>query len=95
MQAFAQKPKATQKSAAARAAICSRTRFGESHDFSPLHPTLPVNLQAKLRVSTPGDIYELEADRVSEQVMRMPEPQLRHPCPCGGGCPKCQAKQPD
>jgi hypothetical protein len=31
-------------------------------------------LQAKLRITEPGDIYEHEADRVAEQVMRMPEP---------------------
>jgi len=31
-------------------------------------------LQAKLRIGQPGDIYEQEADRVAEQVMRMPEP---------------------
>jgi hypothetical protein len=30
-------------------------------------------LQAKLRIGQPGDIYEQEADRVAEQVMRMPE----------------------
>ncbi|CAG0986622.1 hypothetical protein METP2_02313 [Methanosarcinales archaeon] len=29
-------------------------------------------LQAKLKVGQPGDIYEQEADRVAEQVMRMP-----------------------
>src|SRR3989304_5445433 len=28
-------------------------------------------LQTKLRVNEPGDIYEQEADRVAEQVMRM------------------------
>ncbi len=32
-------------------------------------------LQNKLRVGHPGDKYEQEADRVAEQVMRMPEPQ--------------------
>ena len=32
-------------------------------------------LQAKLKVGQPNDIYEQEADRVVEQVMRMPEPQ--------------------
>ncbi|TFG42384.1 MAG: DUF4157 domain-containing protein [Bacteroidia bacterium] len=31
-------------------------------------------LQAKLRIGQPGDTYEQEADRVAEQVMRMPEP---------------------
>jgi len=31
-------------------------------------------IQAKLKVSKPGDAYEQEADRVADQVMRMPEP---------------------
>lgn len=30
-------------------------------------------LQAKLKVGQPGDIYEQEAERVAEQVMRMPQ----------------------
>jgi hypothetical protein len=47
-------------------------------------------IQTKLAISTPGDEYEQEADRVAEQVMRMPEPQLQRACPCSGGCPKCQ-----
>ncbi len=32
-------------------------------------------LQAKLRIGAPGDVYEQEADRVADAVMRMPEPQ--------------------
>ena len=67
-----------------------------AHDFSqiPVHPKSPARVQAKLTVSSPGDIYEQEADRVSEQVMRMPEPQLQRACACGGGCPKCQTEKP-
>lgn len=34
-------------------------------------------LQAKLRVSRPGDISGKEADRTAEQVMRMPEPWVQ------------------
>jgi uncharacterized protein DUF4157 len=34
-------------------------------------------IQAKLRIGEPGDIYEQEADRVAEQVIRMPEPALQ------------------
>src|SRR5258706_10363014 len=33
----------------------------------------PMTLQTKLTVNKPGDRYEQEADRVAEQVMRMPE----------------------
>lgn len=34
-------------------------------------------LQAKLTVGAPNDIYEQEADRVADAVMRMPEPQIQ------------------
>src|SRR6478672_9140162 len=63
------------------------TRAG--HDFGqiPVRVKSPANMQAKLMVNTPGDIYEQEADRVSEQVMRMPDPRLQPACACGGGCP--------
>jgi hypothetical protein len=37
---------------------------------------LPV--QTKLSISEPGDIYEQEADRVADQVMRMPEHPVQH-----------------
>ena len=68
-----------------------------AHDFSPmpLHPNKSRNIQAKLMVSSRGDIYEQEADHVSEQVIRMSEPQLQRACPCDGGCPKCRTQQRD
>ncbi|KAF5424184.1 MAG: protein of unknown function (DUF4157) [Candidatus Methanocomedens sp.] len=34
-------------------------------------------LQAKLRIGQPGDMYEQEADRVADEVMRMPEPGVQ------------------
>ena len=34
-------------------------------------------IQAKLKIGLPGDIYEQEADRVADEVMRMPEPQVQ------------------
>ncbi len=37
-------------------------------------------LQAKLRIGQPADMYEQEADRVAEQVMRIPEPKVQHKC---------------
>lgn len=69
-------------------------RFG--HDFSriPIHPPPAAGaIQTKLAINQPGDIYEQEADRVSEQVMRIPEPQQQ--CACGGGYPRCQTEQLD
>jgi hypothetical protein len=37
-------------------------------------------LQAKLRIGQPNDIYEQEADRVAEQIMRMPDPAPQRKC---------------
>ena len=34
-------------------------------------------IQAKLRIGQPNDVYEQEADRVADQVMRMPEPAVQ------------------
>lgn len=39
------------------------------------------NIQTKLEVSTPGDQYEQEADRVAERVMRMPATGPSQPRP--------------
>src|SRR5829696_4484536 len=70
------------------------TASGFAHDFSriPVYTKPPVQVQAKLMVNTPDDIYEQEATRLADQVMRMPEPQLQRACPYGRECPKCQAE---
>ena len=43
------------------------------HHFATSVP----RVQAKLKIEQPGDKYEQEADRVAEQVMRMPEPRVQ------------------
>lgn len=69
----------------------------------PLIPSRSAGIQTKLTVTTPGDAYEQEADRVAEQVMRMPgaaispEPPasaggLQRACDCGGSCENCKNK---
>ncbi len=52
-------------------------RFG--HDFSrvPVHTAVPMMIQPKLTIGRPDDKYEQEADRVAEQVMRMPNPTIQ------------------
>lgn len=53
---------------------------------------LPLFLQPKLAISQPGDPDEQEADRVAEQVMRMPEPSVQRTCAtCAAGGPPCPA----
>lgn len=34
-------------------------------------------IQAKLKIGQPGDKYEQEADQLAEEVMSMPEPEVR------------------
>ena len=70
------------------------SRFG--HDFSriPVYSSHSPVLQTKLMVNQPGDQHEQEADRVAEQVMRMPVPQLQRACDCGGSCAMCQTEEP-
>ena len=70
-------------------------RFGADFTWVPTHPPVAGAIQTKLAINEPGDEYEQEADRVSEQVLRMSEPHLQRTCACGGGCAKCQMKQPD
>jgi hypothetical protein len=45
-------------------------------DFSqiPVHGKTRVGIQPKLTIDAPGDVFEQEADRVAEHVMRMPQP---------------------
>ena len=61
----------------------------------------PLWIQTKLAVNQLGDRYEMEADRVADQVVRKPsaparitalhaEPAVQRKCACGGSCSKCQ-----
>lgn len=52
-----------------------------SHDFSriPVHASSPVNIQTKLAVSSSADPHEVEADRVAEELMRLPESNGHEP----------------
>jgi len=53
---------------------------------------VPLFLQSKLTISQPGDSSEQEADRVAEQVLRMPSPAVQRQCEaCAGGGPPCPA----
>lgn len=70
---------------------------GSSYDLSqvPVRATAPVMLQAKLTISSPGDVYEQEADHVADRVMRMSETARHGACACGGTCPSCHAGAPN
>jgi len=66
------------------------------YDFSriPLYPPITRPIQAKLAINKPGDKYEQEADRISEHVMRVPDPQLHRPSACDGTRCEGQTQQP-
>src|SRR5262245_57129436 len=53
---------------------------------------LGKSLQTKLRINQPGDAYEQEADRVAEQVMRMPDPTVDTKASLGRETPVVQRK---
>lgn len=38
---------------------------------------IPIGLQPKLSIGTPSDRYEMEADRIADQIMRMPAPAIQ------------------
>lgn len=61
----------------------------------------PMPIQCSLKINTPGDRYEQEADQVAGQIMRTPESQpQRNTCTCGrpaapdGLCTECRRRQP-
>lgn len=48
--------------------------FGRIPVFAKANPSPPPDVTSTIAVSQPGDPYEREADRVADQVMRMPDP---------------------
>jgi len=68
-------------------------RRGNQTARLPESPQAALILQSKLHVGVANDEYEREADHIADDVAHMPEPPVRHPCPCGGGCPRCQSEQ--
>lgn len=63
----------------------ARPNDASSLDFSqvPVRDVQATGIRTKLDVSATGDMHEQEADRVAEQVMRMPPSTRQHPCACG------------
>jgi hypothetical protein len=61
-----------QRSSVDKAGTTTVPRFG--HDFRKvrIHDAVPITIQTKLSISQPNDIYELEADRIADQVLAAP-----------------------
>ena len=91
-QAIQQSLQANAEELNAASATTASTRI--AHDFSriPLRPKARARIHLKLAVGTPGDLYEQEADRVAEQVIRMPVPKLRGACNYKGEGPECSVE---
>ena len=61
-----------------RAAIPSSAHTHQRGQFAAVRQILRnPRLQTQLTIGAPDDIYEQEADRVADEVMRMPEPQVQ------------------
>jgi hypothetical protein len=65
---------------------------GRGNFFAPANRAAVPSVQTKMTVNKPGDKFEQEADRVAEQVMRMPEPQVQQQA-CSS--PSCQKENED
>ena len=54
-------------------------------------------VQAKLKIGSPNDVYEQEADRVADRVIRMPDPAVQRKCAAcesgGAGCGECAKEE--
>jgi len=92
MLSFGQRKKGSPEVTPARTPVPARARFaqgpvGHSTDGLPaaignqavLRMLRNGTLQTKLEVNTPGDKHEREADRVADEVVRMPLPAMSRP----------------
>lgn len=64
-----------------------------SADFRriPLHSEPSLRLQPRLKIGSPADAYEREADRIAGRVMGLAGPPAGRSCSCGGACPECRS----
>jgi hypothetical protein len=60
----------------ASSATKSSAWFAPEFNRIPVHASGHSNIQPKLQVNAPGDIYEQEADRVTNQVLRQKTPEI-------------------
>ncbi len=67
--------KAIDKSSSLTANPGAKGHFSGQRGFSA--ETRRAQIQTKLRIGQPGDKYEQEADRVADELMRMPDPAVQ------------------
>src|SRR5262245_20647916 len=97
--------KSTQK-VASRSRV-SQGRIEPENRATPVHPLLRLQssignqavsrlIQAKLQRSEPGHACKRKADRMLDQLMRMPGPVIQRTCSAcaaGADCPQCQTEK--
>src|SRR5262245_2391456 len=86
LQIYGEEPKAGSTAAAS-------PRFRNDFSQITVHPPTTGAIRTKLAINEPGDEHEQEANRIADQVMRMPEPQRRRTCAGSGECPRCRKEQ--
>lgn len=98
------KKTASRQTTAFKSRNSARAQFGESREANSHHKLqqmignhtsqVELQLQPKLTVNTPGDMFEQEADRIADQVMRFPETRPQSASACNGGCSQHEVTQP-
>src|ERR1700730_5491172 len=85
----------THKPKAAPAAENPKTsaRAPQAPAFNPVWAQLALSIQPKLAISAPDDPFEREADRVADQVMRMPDRPPAAERPVVSSAPEGKAKR--
>ena len=76
-QAVQRLPRNDAEQGAMNAASRASPRFVHNFCRISVYPKGHTESQPKLKVSTPGEIYEQEADRVADQLIRMPDPRVQ------------------
>ncbi|MGH8480722.1 MAG: DUF4157 domain-containing protein [Gammaproteobacteria bacterium] len=86
--ALARAPGATLEPGAAtllqRKCACGRPATTLAGECADCQREETIGLQAKLAVGASGDPYEIEADRIADDVMRMADTAVPSPMPAGG-----------
>jgi hypothetical protein len=95
MREFVQKPQAAEQTSSRKSPELVPAPSAHStaaHSFGRMLRSRAIGIQTKLAISQPGDMYEQEADRVADQVMRMVHPASNH-SEIQRECAECEDEQ--
>ena len=66
----------------------------QAHQANVRHILRGPTVQPKLTIGAPNDVYEQEADRVADEVLRMPEPRHDQTSPLRNSAPRFSGSVP-